>query len=147
MFGTLIGLFHHSLIYQLDISGAVITTISVNRENVKTTSLTIDATTLNYNTIITVRTRNNSLNSPFINTQENLNRTRNLKQEDIQTLSHFVNEEIVETMPTTAQQSISPTQPTTTTPQNKITAFPKTTIQTTVKPSVDPKFSKWIIGH
>ena len=34
--------------------------------------------------------------------QENLNGTRNFTQQDIQTRSHFVNEEIVETIVTTA---------------------------------------------
>ena len=59
------------------------------------------------------RTRNNSSNSTFINTQENLNGTRNLIQLDTQTSSQIINEEIVETMPTT--KSISPIQPTLTT--------------------------------
>ena len=45
-------------------------------------------------------------------------------------------------MPTTTQQSISPNHPTITTPQNKKTAFPQTTIQPTVKPSVAPKYSQ-----
>ena len=55
--------------------------------------------------MFTDRTGNNSLSSTFINTQENLNGTKNRTQQDIQTPSHFVNEEIVETMPTTTQQS------------------------------------------
>ena len=45
-------------------------------------------------------------------------------------------------MPTTTQQSISPIHPTLTTPQNKNTPFPQTTIQSTVKASVPPKFSR-----
>ena len=53
----------------------------------------------------------------------------------------FINDEIVETMPTTTQQSISPIHPTLTTPKNKNTAFSQTTIQSTVKPSVIPKYS------
>ena len=47
--------------------------------------------------------QNNSLNSTVIH-NENLNGTRNLTQQDIQTPSHFINEEIVHT--TTTQQSI-----------------------------------------
>ena len=66
--------------------------------------LTIDATPLNYNTFLP-DTQNNSLNSTVIH-NENLNGTRNLTQQDIQTPSHFINEEIVHT--TTTQQSISP---------------------------------------
>ena len=45
--------------------------------------------------------QNNSLNSTIIH-NENLNGTRNLTQQDIQTPSHFINEEIVHT--TTTQQ-------------------------------------------
>ena len=45
-------------------------------------------------------------------------------------------------MSTTTQQSISPVHPTLTTPKNKNTVFPQTTIQTTVKPSVFPKYSQ-----
>ena len=88
------------------------------------------------------KTRNKSLISTFINTQENLNGTRNLIQQGIQASSHFVNETIVETMPTTTQQSISPIHPTLKSPKNKQTAFPQTTIQSTVKTSVIPKYSK-----
>ena len=65
--------------------------------------MTIDAIPWNYNKIINDRTENNSLNSTFIDIQENLNGTRNPTQQDIQTPSHFVNEEVVETMPTTTQ--------------------------------------------
>ena len=45
-------------------------------------------------------------------------------------------------MPTTAQPGISPIHPTLPTPINKNAAFPQTTIQTTVKPSVFPKCSQ-----
>ena len=95
-----------------DISSAAITTISVNRELVKITPLTIDASFLNYNTIFTDKTGNNSSKSTFKNTQENLNGRRNITKQGIQTLSHLINEEIVETIPTTTQQSISPIHPT-----------------------------------
>ena len=54
-----------------------------------------NATPLNYNTFLP-DTRNNSLNSTLIH-NENLNGTRNLTQQDIQTPSHFINEEIVHT--------------------------------------------------
>ena len=45
-------------------------------------------------------------------------------------------------MPTTTQQSISPIHRTLTTPHNKNTPFPETTIQSTVKRSVVPKNSQ-----
>ena len=71
---------------------------------------------------------------------ENLNGTRNLTQQDIQTPSHFINEEIVQTT-TTTQQSISPRHPNLTTPKNTITSLAQVTLQSTVKPSVAPKYS------
>ena len=71
---------------------------------------------------------------------ENLNGTRNLTQQDIQTPSHFINEEIVQTT-TTTQQSISPIHPNLTTPRNTNTSLAQVTLQTTVKPSVAPKYS------
>ena len=108
-----------------DISSQVISTISINRDYVRKTPHTIDATPINYNSTFTNREGNNSLISTFIH-QEKLNGTRNLTQKDIQTPSHFVNEEIVETMPTPTQQSISPIQPTLTTPKNKNTVVPQT---------------------
>ena len=81
--------------------------------------LTVDATPLNYNSIFPERTGDNSLNSTFIN-NDNLNGTRNLTQQDIQTPLHFVNEEIVQTITTTeAKRSISPIQPNFTTPKVK----------------------------
>ena len=61
---------------------------------------------MNYNSFLPDRRQNKSLNSSFVQ-QENLNGTRNLTQQDIQTLSHFINEEIFETIVTTTQQSIS----------------------------------------
>ena len=100
--------------------------------------LTIDATPLNYNTFFP-DTRNNSLNSTVIH-NENLNGTRNLTQQDIQTPSHFINEEIVQTT-TTTQQSISPIRPNLTTPKNTNTSTAQVTLQSTVKPSVAPKYS------
>ena len=97
--------------------------------------LTIDATPLNYNTILP-DTRNNSLNSTVIH-NENLNGTRNLTQQDIQTPSHFINEEIVQTT-TNTQQSNSPIRPSLTTPKNTNTSLAQATLQSTVKPSVAP---------
>ena len=120
-----------------DTSTQAITTISINKDYLRITALTIDATPINYNSIFNDREGNNSSNSTFIN-QENLNGTKNLTQQDIQSPSNFVNEEIVETMPTTAQQSISPIHPTLTTPKDKNTVFPQTTLQSTVKHSVSP---------
>ena len=78
----------------------------------------------------------------FKNTQEAYNGTRNLTQQDFQTPSHFVIEEIVETISSTTQQSISPIHPTQTTSYSKSIPFPKTTIQSTVKPSFVPKYSQ-----
>ena len=83
-------------------------------------------------------TQNNSLNSTVIH-NENLNGTRNLTQQDIQTPSHFINEEIVHT--TTTQQSISPIRPNLTTPRNTNPSQTQVTLQSTVKPSVAPKYS------
>ena len=85
-------------------------------------------------------TQNNSLNSTVIH-QENLNGTRNLTQQDIQTTSHFTNEEIVHTTVTTTQQSISTICPNLTTVKNRNTTLPQVTLQSTVKPSVAPKNS------
>ena len=122
--------------FPADISSQAISTISFHKDYVKITPLTIDATSLNYNTVLP-DTRNNSLNSTVIH-NENLNGTRNLTQQDIQTPSHFINEEIVQT---TTQQSISPIRPNLTTPKNTNTTLPQVTLQSTVKPSVAPKFS------
>ena len=101
------------------ISSQAISTISYHRDYVKVVPLTIDATPLNYNTFLP-DTRNNSLNSTVIH-NENLNGTRNITQQDIQTPSHFINEEIVQT--TTTQQSISPIHPNLTTPRNTNTSL------------------------
>ena len=91
--------------------------------------------------MFTDRTGNNNFNSTFNNKQEIFKGIRNLTQLDIQTLSQFINKEIVKITPTTTQQNISPIHPTVTTPQNKITAFPQSTIQNTIKPSVTPEYS------
>ena len=101
--------------------------------------MTIDATPLNSNTFLP-DTRNNSLNSTVIH-NENLNGTRKLTQQDIQTPSHFINEEIVQTTATNTQQSISPIHPNLTTPRNTKTLLTQVTLQSTVKPSVAPKYS------
>ena len=119
------------------ISSQAISTISYIRDYVKVIPLTIDATPLNYNTFLP-DTQNNSLNSTVIH-NENLNGTRNLTQQDIQTPSHFINEEIVHT--TTTQQSISPIRPNLTKPRNTNPSQTQVTLQSTVKPSVAPKYS------
>ena len=75
---------------------------------------------------------------------ENFNGTRNLTQQDIQTPSHFINEEIVQTTVTTTQQSISPIHPNLTTPKNRKTPLTQVTLQSTVKPSVAPKYSHMV---
>ena len=121
------------------ISSQAISTISYHKDYVKVVPLTIDATPLNYNTFLP-DTRNNSLNSTVIN-NESLNGTRNLTQQDIQTPSHFINEEIVQTTTTTTQQSVSPIHPNLTTPRNTNTSLTQVTLQSTVKPSVAPKYS------
>ena len=95
---------------------------------------------MNYNSILSDRRQNNSLNSTLVQ-QENLNGTRNLTQQDIQTPSYFINEEIVETIVTTTQQSISPIHKNLTTPKPKTSILPQETLQSTVKPSVAPKYS------
>ena len=122
-----------------DISSQAISTISFHRDYVKVIPLTIDTTPLNYNTFLP-DTQNNSLNSTIIH-NENLNGTRNLTQQDIQTPSHFINDEIVQTTATTTQQSISPIHPNLTTPKNTNTSLTQVNLQSTVKPSVAPKYS------
>ena len=131
---------HHAFInIPQSISSQAISTISYARDYVRVVPLTIDATPLNYNTFLP-DTRNNSLNSTVIH-DENLNGTRNLTQQDIQTPSHFINEEIIQTT-TTTQQSISPIRPNLTTPRNTNTSLARVTLQSTVKPSVAPKYSQ-----
>ena len=98
-----------------DISSQAIDTISVHPNFIKIIPLTIDATPLTYNTFLP-DTQTNSLNSTVIN-NENLNEPANLRQQDIQTPSQFINEEIVHTTVTTTQQSISPIHPNLTTPK------------------------------
>ena len=45
-------------------------------------------------------------------------------------------------MPTTTNQGFSPIHHTLTTPRNKKNPFPQTTVQSTVKPFVAPKYSR-----
>ena len=125
-----------------DISSQAISTISIHKDYVRVYTLTIDATPLNYNSVFPEGTGKNSLNSTFIN-HDNLKGTKNRTQQDIQTPSHFVSEEIIETITTTeAQQSISPIQSYFTTPKLKNPTLQQTIIQSTVKPSVAQKYSK-----
>ena len=126
-----------SINFPQSISSQAISTISYVRDYVRVIPLTIDATPLNYNTFLPDM-QNNSLNSTVIH-NENLNGARNLTQQDIQTPSHFINEEIVHT--TTTQQSISPIRPNLTTPRNTNPSQTQVTLQSTVKPSVAPKYS------
>ena len=102
--------------------------------------LTIDATPLNYNSFLPDRRENNSLNSTIVQ-QENLNGTRNLTQQDIQTPSHFINEETVETIVITTQQNISLIHPNFITPRTINPILQQVTLQSTVKPSVAPQYS------
>ena len=123
-----------------DISSQAISTISFNKDYVRVYPLTIDATTLNYSSFLPDTAGNYSLNSTIIQ-QKNLNGTKNRIQQDIQAPSHFANEEVVETVPTTTQQNISPIHPNLTTPRPKNPTLPQVTLQSTVKPSVVPKYS------
>ena len=93
-----------------EISSQAISLTSFDKVYIKVYPLTLDATPLYYNSSFPDKTRNNNLNSTFIQ-QGNLNGTRNLTQQDVEAPSHFVSEEIVETLTTTAQQSISPIHP------------------------------------
>ena len=130
MFGTLNGLMHYSLTYQQIFQVKAIGTISINKDYFKVYPLTTD---FNYNSFLPDRTGNNSLNSTVIQ-QENLNGTWILTQQDIQTSSHFANEDVVTTVVTTTQQSISPIHPNLTTPRPKNPTLPQVTLQSTVKP-------------
>ena len=122
-----------------DISSQATSTTSVNKDYITVYTLTTDATPLNYNSFLPNRIGNNSLNSTLIQ-QDNLNGTRNLTQQDIHTPSLFANEEVVTTA-ATRQQSISPKHPNLTIPRPKNPTLPQVTLQTTVKPSVVPKYS------
>ena len=123
----------------IDISSQASSTTSINKDYIKVSPLTTDATPLNYNSILPDRTGNNSLNSTLIQ-HENLIGTRNLTKQDIQTPSHFANEEEVTTAITTTQQNISPIHPNLTTPIPKNPPLPQVTLQATVKPTVVPKY-------
>ena len=70
--------------------------------------------------------------------------TKNLTQKDIQTPSPFVKEEVVETIVTTTQQNFSPIHPNLTTPKAENQTLPQMTLQSTVKPSVAPKYSHMV---
>ena len=122
-----------------EISSQAFGTISKNKDYVKIYPLTTDATLLNYNSILPDRTGNNSLNSTVIQ-QENLNGTRNLTQQDIQTSSRFAKEEVVTTVVTTAQQNISPIHPNLTTPRPKNPTLPQVTLQSTVKHTIKTRY-------
>ena len=124
----------------MDIASQAIGTISIHKDYLKIFPLTIDATPLNHNSFLPDRRQNNSLNSTLVQ-QKKLNGTRNLTKQDDQTPSHFINEEIVETIVTTTEQSISPIHPNLTTPKPKTSILPQVTLQSTVKPSVAPKYS------
>ena len=125
-----------------DIPSQAISTISISKYDFRVFLFTVEATPLNYNSFFPERTGNNSFNSTFIN-NDNLNGTKNLKQQDIQTRLHVVSEESVETITTTeAQRSISTIQPNFTTPKLKNPMLQQTIIQSTVKPIVAQKFSQ-----
>ena len=125
------------------ISSQAISTISYHRDYVKVIPSTIDATPLNYNTFLP-DTRNNTLNSTVIY-NENFNGTRNLTQLDIQTPSHFINEEIVQTTTTTTQQNISPIHPNLTRPRNTDTSLTQVTLQSTLNLRLLQNIHKWTI--
>ena len=72
-----------------------------------------------------------------------MNGTRNLTEQDIQTPSHFVDEEIVKTIrKTEAKRSNLPIQPNFTTPKLTNPTLQQTIIQSTVKSSVAQKYSQ-----
>ena len=123
----------------IDISSQASSTISINKDYIKVSPLTTDVTPLNYNSFLPDRTGNNSLISTLIQ-HENLNGTRNLTKQDTQTPSLFANEEVVTTAITTTQQSISPIHPIFTTPRSKNPTLSQVTLQSTVKPTVVPKY-------
>ena len=127
----------HPLIFNMptDISSQAISTISIHQDYIKVYPLTTDATPLNYSSILPNRTGNNSSKSTLIQ-QENLKGTRNITQQDIQTPSHFANEEVVTIVKTTTQQNISPIHPNLTTSKPKNPTLPQVTLQSTVKPTV-----------
>ena len=85
-----------------DILSQAISTISINKDYNKVYPLTTDAPPLNYNSFLPHRTGNNCLNSTLLQ-QENLNGTRHRTQQDIQTSSHFTNEEVVTTVISTTK--------------------------------------------
>ena len=137
---------HHAFInIPQAISNQAISTISFHRDYVKIVPLTTDATPLNYNTFL-IDTRNNSLNSTVIH-NEILNGTRNFTQQDTQTSSDFINEEIVQTTATTKQQSISTIHPNLTTPRNTNTSLTQVTLHSMVKPLVAPKCSHMDVSN
>ena len=72
-----------------DISNAAIATVSVHKNYLRVTLVTIDATPLNYNTLYNDRTGKNSFNSTFINTQETLIE-REILHNKIFKLHHFL---------------------------------------------------------
>ena len=69
------------------ISSTTIDSFFVHKDYLRIPPLTTDTTLLNYNTIFTDRTSNNSLTSSFVNTQETLIGTRNLAPKDTKTQS------------------------------------------------------------
>ena len=119
----------------IDISSQAINTISIHKDYCKVIPLTIDATSLSYNSFLPDRIGNNSLNLTIMQ-QKNLIENRNPIQSDSQAPSHIVNEEIVEKIATTTQQSNSPIHPNLTTPRPNNPTLPQVTLQSTVKPSV-----------
>ena len=123
-----------------DNSSQAISTISIHKDYIQVYPLTTDATPfLNYNSFLPDRTGNNTLNSTVIQ-QENLNGTGNRTHQDIQTSSHLTNGGVVTTVVTTAQQSISPMHPNLTTPRPKNPILPQVTPQSTVKPTIEPRY-------
>ena len=104
----------------------------------KNTPLTTDTIPLSYNILFKDRTSDKKLNSTFIKTQETLTGTRNLTHQDIQTLSHFIDKNSIKILKT-KQQSIFPIHSSLTTPHNKKTPFPQTSLKSTLNLSVVPK--------
>ena len=77
-----------------DILSAAIIFVSVHKDHVRVTPLTIDATPLKYNSMFNKRT-GNSFNSTFINTEETLQGTKIVYHKRFKP-HHLFNEEVVE---------------------------------------------------
>ena len=130
----------------IDISSQAISTITIHKDYLKVIPLTTDATPVNFNSFLPDRRQNNSLNSTLVQ-QENLNGTRNLTQQDIQTPSHFINEEIVETIVTTTQQIFHQYIQTSQRQNQRLQYYLKEYCNLRLNPQLLQNIHKWITKH